>query len=245
MPYSRIRRPNRTFIFNPSCVQIVVETHHNSKKYPVQSCGTIYPQSRCHSTIRTPMAKVRKSSFRVLIRRTFLAKCAISLSIRAAKLGHIETLKWIRSKNYIWNEEVCAAAAKSGHSSLLLWLHENDCPWNENTFANAVKNGCLDTLKWLRTTDCPMDEDCFIYAAKNGDMAILEWLKSEKCPWSEDAYIEAIGNMDILAWLNKNGCPWSDRVSLIAARREQWKTLQWLEANGCPMHTNIEMNSSQ
>ncbi len=44
------------------------------------------------------------------------------LCTHSARLGHLETLLWLRDepRNYPWDKSTCAAAASSGHLDLLM-----------------------------------------------------------------------------------------------------------------------------
>ena len=52
---------------------------------------------------------------------TMIDACSI-----AAEGGQLEIIKWLHSKNYLWNEDVCHKAASNKHFELLKWLHEMD-----------------------------------------------------------------------------------------------------------------------
>ena len=57
--------------------------------------------------------------------------------------GHLDCLKWARTKGCPWNEETCRNAAMGGHLDLLKWARRNGCPWNEGTCTSAAKNVIL------------------------------------------------------------------------------------------------------
>ena len=48
-----------------------------------------------------------------------------------AQHDQLEILKWLRSKKYPWNEEVCDWATVGEDYNMLQWLHLNGCPWDE------------------------------------------------------------------------------------------------------------------
>ena len=83
----------------------------------------------------------------------------------AAKIGHLNILKWSRengcpwckatcwalevlqlAREYgcDWDESVCAFAAYHGHLNILQWARENNCPWNSDTCAKAARSGHFD-----------------------------------------------------------------------------------------------------
>ena len=51
-----------------------------------------------------------------------------SLCIMAARDGHLATLKWLRSRDFPWDEETCEYAADGGNLEELQWAHDNGCP---------------------------------------------------------------------------------------------------------------------
>ena len=55
--------------------------------------------------------------------------------------------------------ETCSNAAKGGHLDVLKWLRSQDppCPWNKETCRYAALSGHLDVLKWLIDNGCPYD----------------------------------------------------------------------------------------
>ena len=46
----------------------------------------------------------------------------------AAEWGRLEILKWLREKNFPWDEETSRRAASGGHLEMLQWARENGCP---------------------------------------------------------------------------------------------------------------------
>ena len=90
------------------------------------------------------------------------------LMFRAAKGGHLETLKWMCGLNWPWGKHLCEWAAEGGHVPVLKWLRENDCPWDDETCAAAAKGGHLEVLKWARANGCPWDAKTRELAASKG-----------------------------------------------------------------------------
>ena len=104
---------------------------------------------------------------------------------RAAKGGHLETLKWLRAQDppFGWSEYTCSSAAKGGHLETLKWLRAEDppCSWEWHTCSSAAKGGHLETLKWLRSQNppCPYGPDTYSLAHGNGHLHILDWLEQD------------------------------------------------------------------
>lgn len=51
-----------------------------------------------------------------------------SLCIMAARDGHLATLKWLRSRDFPWDEDTCKFAAEGKHFELLSWARANGAP---------------------------------------------------------------------------------------------------------------------
>ena len=69
------------------------------------------------------------------------------ISASACNGGHLETLKWLRSEGYPWDEASCNLGAKGGHLEVLKWLRSQGCPWDECACWWAARGGHLDVLK--------------------------------------------------------------------------------------------------
>jgi len=117
--------------------------------------------------------------------------------------------------------ETCSNAAKGGHLDVLKWLRSQDppCPWSEATCAEAASNGQLDVVKWLRSQNppCPWNEWTTYFAAENGHFDVLKWLHSQNppCPWNERTtyFAEDNDHFDVLKWLVENGCPYTPKLA--------------------------------
>ena len=69
----------------------------------------------------------------------------------AARGGHLEVLKWLRSQDdpCPWDEETCYCAALGGHLEVLHWLRsqEDPCPWDESICGTAFCDWlCLNPI---------------------------------------------------------------------------------------------------
>ena len=64
-------------------------------------------------------------------------------------------LQWLRAKDTVWDERMCAAAAADGELDVLKWLRELGCPWDETTSKSAREGGHLEVLQWAHTSGCP------------------------------------------------------------------------------------------
>jgi hypothetical protein len=109
-------------------------------------------------------------------------------SVKAAKCGHLETLKWL-IKHVKWYSSyvTCADVAEGGHLETLKWLHKRGCTLDQSTCAMAARGGHLETLKWLRSRGCPWNEWVGHYATTrvNINSGIFQWLEKNDYPWIE------------------------------------------------------------
>ncbi len=57
----------------------------------------------------------------------------VGVSLQAATLGHLEILKWLRSRDdkseiCPWNDDVCEIAVSKNYTYIIEWLSGIDCP---------------------------------------------------------------------------------------------------------------------
>jgi hypothetical protein len=157
--------------------------------------------------------------------------------------GHIDTLKWLRSRIRPSSEckkKMCQLAFQNGHLEILKWLRTQDDItdlWNAQTIACVVEQGHLEMLKWMRAQDppCPWDKQACVYAIWNDQFEILKWLRSQDppCPWGKGACSNAVGynRLDILKWLRSQDppCPWKKwRCAEIADVSHHDDILTWI-----------------
>ena len=160
--------------------------------------------------------------------------------LSALKGGHLEVLKWLRSKGCLWTERVCSVAAECGQLEILKWLRANGCPWDWWTCYEAARGGHLEVLQWVRANGCPWNELTCSGAAQNGHIEVLQWARANGCPWNEHTCEEAAsgGHLAILKWLRANGCPWDARTIMCAQGKmhseRHLELLNWAIAIGCP-----------
>ncbi|SPN79573.1 Ankyrin repeat-containing protein [Cedratvirus Zaza IHUMI] len=98
-----------------------------------------------------------------------------NLCEQAAKLGHLEILKWARSQNYPWGPNVCSKAALHGYLEVLKWARENGCKWNKSVILNASIKNDLEILQWTIANGGEWHNICMIHIIRNGNMKTLQW----------------------------------------------------------------------
>jgi len=71
----------------------------------------------------------------------------------AAQYGHLEVLKYLRSREAQWSESVCWAAAEGDHLAVLQWCRQNGAPWSTAVVANARS---VELLQWALDHGVPL-----------------------------------------------------------------------------------------
>ncbi len=111
---------------------------------------------------------------------------------RAATMGALQSLRWLRSHRFPWDSRTCAtAAAQNGHLGTLRWVFEHavneDADKNslfyvlDGLYEEAARGGHLDVLKWMfkmfRPTTTVVSFGLICWGAANqGHMAVLMWV---------------------------------------------------------------------
>ena len=156
------------------------------------------------------------------------------LCYTAAKYGHVEVLKWLRSIGCLWNEYCIYVACYNGHLDAVRYMAENGCSLGDKACRFAVLNGSLTILQFLRSCHCEWDEFVPAYAACFGHVHLIEWAMKNGCTLSASTcfYAATKGEWETLKWLRANGCPWDERTTSYAESEEIY---EWAVANGCPV----------
>jgi hypothetical protein len=101
------------------------------------------------------------SAFGSVSKLEWAVSCGMPLSAklltRAARLGQLEPLRWLRAHGCVWEpykwgrEGPCSSAAAGGHLSVLQWARADGCPWDELTCGNAAEGGHLAVLQGVQS----------------------------------------------------------------------------------------------
>jgi len=133
----------------------------------------------------------------------------------AAAGGQIETLNWLKAKNYPINvgatlnhdDTLYGAPAYNGHMEVMNWLLENNCLLCEGVCHAAAEGGQLDILMWARAKGCPWDDAVCRKATKNGHFHVLKWARENGCPWIKRDCIDRMrrisagNNAEMIDWI--------------------------------------------
>ena len=99
---------------------------------------TLFSEASRHNTLHTPACQ---------------HSALTEMMMSPEKMNVI--LQWLRAKDTVWDERMCAAAAADGELDVLKWLRELGCPWDETTSKSAREGGHLEVLQWAHTSGCP------------------------------------------------------------------------------------------
>ena len=182
--------------------------------------------------------------------------CSVNVSTNAIRGGHIEVFNWLcEKKNCQYNEFTCtSSAAKYGHLQILKYLRSINYAWEESALINSVDSGHLEVVKYLLENNCPISEYILYIAAeseaRNNKLEIFKLLFGNNSNYirrSDICNIAAeIGNWDILMWAYENGC----EINLLecleeASRVGKIDIIKWIYSKGCKWnHDVIKMVST-
>ncbi|MDE2095864.1 MAG: hypothetical protein KGL39_01305 [Patescibacteria group bacterium] len=75
----------------------------------------------------------------------------------AVRGGHLNVVKWVRTKKIASDPGLCYLAAEYGHLHILRWARAHGYGWGPNACARAAYNGHLEVLQWMRAHGQPWD----------------------------------------------------------------------------------------
>ena len=106
-------------------------------------------------------------------------ECMESIINVAAHNGYVDVLENDIPEEKIpllMNAKICAFAALGGHLEVLKWLRSKGCPWDERACYRAAYGGHLEILKWLRIEGCPWHEKLCCSVGKPN---IVRWIDAQ------------------------------------------------------------------
>lgn len=132
------------------------------------------------------------------------------LTIKAAKCGRVEMIRWLRSSGYDWSDCVghgreTHQAAMNGHAETIRVLRELDCEWSDWETYTAACNGHCEALRVLRELGCKWSGGETRRAAEYGHINVLRTLRTLGCEWSGGEY-EKAKNDEVRAVIRDLGC---------------------------------------
>ena len=165
------------------------------------------------------------------------------LSTKAASLGHLHILQWLRGIGQVSNirGQICLAAARGGHLECMKWAYEMGFSMDSEVCTAAAEGGYLDCLKWARKKNCTWYSDTCRAAARGGHLYCLIWARENGCHWNSDTCSAAAGggHLDCLKWAREHGCLWHADTCIAAARGGHLNCLVFSRKHGCPWNPVI------
>jgi len=172
--------------------------------------------------------------------------CVTGGDLEAARQGHFEIIRLLRTNNVEGcSDRVLAAASDGGHLDLVKWLYDHGVgivPGFADAIHFAAINGHLDVVKWLQENTSERAITCVINsAASNGHLDVIQWLhenEEEYCVSPAMDRAAASGHLEVVTWLHEHrsryGC--SVRAMDQAAGSGHLNVVKWLHQNrreGC------------
>jgi hypothetical protein len=162
----------------------------------------------------------------------------------AAGHGHLELVKKIHNIQLDEEDDGIAAmsAAKIGRLDILEYLHSKEYEVNECAFVTAAGGGHINVLDWLEKKQISMsgEEDQVVDAAViGGHLEVMNWLYARKYPFGGTLYHGTNGNPDVIAWLRAKKVPMCSHVIVPLAATGNLKLMKELRPhvhlNNCVM----------
>jgi hypothetical protein len=154
----------------------------------------------------------------------------------AARVGSVDTLRWLRSGGCAISASTCRGAAAGAHTHMLQFLREEGCGWDYNACAVAARRGHVSTLKWLHEQGCPWKlDEISCHAAEGGSIETLLYLKQRGVEYNALTMGGAAcqGHLAVCQFLAAEGCPWGVHAAETAAIGGHLSTLRWMREHGC------------
>jgi hypothetical protein len=170
---------------------------------------------------------------------------------RAAEIGDLVVMAWLREQGCRFDCSAYAAAARSGHVHVLDWMYAHyeeelsELHMSDEACSDAALGNHTAALSWLVAHGCAFDRETASFAAMSGKLDTLEWIHANRAPNGylleiDDEY-SAIGvdvcqeaarngHVHVLEWVLANGGTWDDQAWSSAAFGGQLATLEWLLA---------------
>jgi hypothetical protein len=96
--------------------------------------------------------------------------------IKAAELGHIHILIWLKDVyDFKLTEDIIYNACSGGFVETVKWLRANGCPWGSNCVVTAASKGHLEVMKYLYDSRRIRDSRCILIASTHGQLSIVRW----------------------------------------------------------------------
>jgi len=120
-----------------------------------------------------------------------------------AENGHLDVLKWLKTKGIYYIETIVTSASKGGHINILEWVGPEGLPYYRDGGIWAAQKGQVDVLDWYETQGILPDVEIANEAAGKGHINVLNWLEQRRIfPTVIGAnWAAKEGYIDVLNWL--------------------------------------------
>ena len=106
-----------------------------------------------------------------------------SSTLYAAKIGHLECLRYARENGCEWHPDTTWKAAENGHLECLRYAHENGCEWHPETTWGAADYANLECLRYAHDNGCEWHPETTWGAASSGNLECLKYAHVNGCEW--------------------------------------------------------------
>jgi hypothetical protein len=153
--------------------------------------------------------------------------------------GSIDVIKWGRSRGIdMFFSDVHLEAARRGHGEMLKYLRSIGCTFGKNRFTQAARRGYGEMLKYLGGTGYTYtsEQSRFTQAARRGYREMRGYKRRDYCIEEGNVFTKAArgGHIDVLEWAKEifkednRPCPYDRNITASAAAGGHLATLKWL-----------------
>lgn len=198
----------------PETVQSAAENNH------VELVKWLYPRTRPDIVITSGAAQGGNLELlgwlihnNCQINTGELLKCA-------AYGGHNHIISWVLEKFNCNTKslEVCTFAAYGGKLETLKFLKQKNFPWDYRVLIYAVINGDIDMIKWTLMNGCPWTDVIYSDLVKLDNIEIFDWLYENNYKPPQRLIYSTIrqNNLELIIWAINHGCVFDDHAKEIA-----------------------------
>lgn len=196
---------------------------------PDRICGICEEAARKGSVNCLRLAAEFLSSLDVLRPLTWIPR-------KAARRGHLGTLKLWEEWRRPWDTRVCVSAARGGHLECLKFLHECGCPWDRNTPRAATKRGAGNCLRYAIEAGCEWEPEECVYVLQ-GPLSLMTCFLDGVRTMEDlkEFWVVSKGVVECILFLVEKGCVLQPDASTVAFMTSP-SMLRHLLDHGCPVY---------
>lgn len=166
-------------------------------------------------------------------------KCSLSKNslLYAIQKGIPNCLKYLKTQNFVFDEETYFLSVYYNHIEIVKVLHENKCPYYNNITEDAIINGHLEIVKFFVENNYELDNDAIYKAAKYGYVEIMKYLYENGFSLIGDICGVCSSNFECLKYAREIGCEWGHILKKGISTRS-FECLKFAYEDGCPFNKN-------